>query len=104
MPTPESLVKRKVVDALKSAGVWYFFPANNGFGKSGVPDLIACHHGRFIGIEVKSEKGKLTELQIRTSERIVENGGLFFVVRNSDDIDNMMAVVRTVDRLLGRDN
>ena len=48
--TPEGKVKRKLVEMLKRHGVWYFFPASNGFGKAGIPDVIACHNSKFIGI------------------------------------------------------
>ena len=56
--TPEGKVKRRVVEILKKHGVWYFFPANNGFGVAGIPDLIACVKGQFLGIEVKADRTK----------------------------------------------
>lgn len=82
--TPEKRVKKKVVEVLKKHGVWYFFPANNGFGKSGIPDIIAIVGGEFVGIEVKSATGKPTELQKICGKQIQEAGGTWLVV--SDDI------------------
>lgn len=38
--TPEGKVKRKVVEVLKAHKVWYFFPANNGFGKEVSPTSL----------------------------------------------------------------
>ena len=35
--TPEKKVKDKVVKILKYYGVYYFFPATYGMGRSGVP-------------------------------------------------------------------
>lgn len=87
--TPEGKVKTKVVRLLKAMGVWYFFPANNGFGKSGIPDIIAIVRGEFIGIEVKSATGKPTELQKICGAEIERAGGTWVVVR--DDI-TMMAL------------
>ena len=86
MSTPEGKVKTQLVKMLKEMKVWYFFPANNGFGKSGLPDVIICWYGRFIGVEVKSPKGKPTELQLRCGEDIQGAGGVWRVVRNDDDI------------------
>jgi hypothetical protein len=40
--TPEAKVKASVVKILKDYGVYYFFPATHGFGRSGVPDIICC--------------------------------------------------------------
>lgn len=87
--TPEGKVKAKVVRLLKAMKVWYFFPANNGFGKSGIPDIIAIVRGEFIGIEVKSATGKPTELQKICGAEIERAGGTWVVVR--DDI-TMMAL------------
>ena len=94
--TPEGKVKAKVVRLLKTMGVWYFFPANNGFGKSGIPDIIAIVRGEFIGIEVKSATGKPTELQKICGAEIERAGGTWVVVR--DDITMMMLEAIIVNR------
>jgi hypothetical protein len=82
--TPEGKVKAKVVKLLKEMGIWYFFPANNGFGKSGIPDIIAIVDGSFVGVEVKSATGKPTQLQKICGREIEKAGGAWMVV--SDDI------------------
>ncbi len=45
------------------------------YTKSGVPDLLVCCNGHFIGIEVKAEKGKPSELQIYNLREIDKAGG-----------------------------
>ena len=63
MKPPESYEKDEIKKYLVSIGAWYFCPFMAGFGKSGVPDIIACIRGEFWGIEVKRE-GKLpTKIQ-----------------------------------------
>ena len=52
--TPEKKVKDKVVGILKEEDVYYFFPATHGYGRSGVPDIVACVNGLFLAIECKS--------------------------------------------------
>jgi len=91
--TPEGKVKAKVVKLLKAANVWYFFPANNGFGKSGIPDIIAIVNGEFIGIEVKSAKGKPTELQKICGAEIEGAGGTWLVVRDDITMAALEAVI-----------
>jgi len=66
--TPEKAVKDKVVAVLKAAGVYYFFPATHGFGRSGVPDIVCCVSGKFLAIECKANGNKPTALQIREIE------------------------------------
>jgi Holliday junction resolvase len=92
--TPEGKVKRKVVEVLKKHEVWYFFPANNGFGKSGIPDIIAIVDGHFVGIEVKSATGKPTELQKICGKQIEEAGGTWLVVSNDVTLEVLDAVIQ----------
>ena len=39
-------------------------------GTAGIPDIIACFHGRFVAFEVKVPGGKLTKLQEITIQKI----------------------------------
>ena len=43
--TPEAKVKKVVTNYLKKMGAYYFYPVTGGFGRSGVPDIIACYKG-----------------------------------------------------------
>lgn len=83
--TPEGKVKKQVTDVLKKYHLWYFFPGNNGFGKSGIPDLITIVSGGFVGIEVKADKTKKpTELQKICGKEIQAAGGRWFLVYDED--------------------
>lgn len=78
--TPEGKIKKKLTDALKSEGIWYFFPASNGMGKAGIPDVVCIVEGHFVGIECKAdEKKKPTALQLRCAREIREAGGYWFL-------------------------
>ena len=79
--TPERKVKGAVVSILKAHGAYYFFPATHGYGRSGVPDIVACVNGRFMAIECKAGNNLPTELQLREIEAIERAGGMAFVVR-----------------------
>ena len=91
--TPESKVKKKVVDILKAAGAYYFFPATGGFGRSGVPDIIVCFKGRFIGIECKAGDNTPTALQQRELMRIIDAGGSAFVV-NEESLNALVDIFK----------
>ena len=86
--TPEAKVKKKVVDLLKAAGAYYFFPATGGFGRSGVPDIVVCLKGQFIGIECKAGNNKTTALQENELQKIRDAGGNAFVV-NEDKLKHL---------------
>lgn len=82
--TPEGKVKKKVTDILKKHDVYYFFPATGGYGRSGVPDIVCCFHGRFLAIECKANGNNPTALQTREMDKINEAGGMAIVVRDTD--------------------
>lgn len=78
--TPEAKVKDKVKKILKAHGAYYTMPVASGFGNAGVPDILACLKGRFIGIECKANGGKPTALQLSNLKQIKEAGGVSVVV------------------------
>jgi Holliday junction resolvase len=76
MKTPEGYEKDEIKLYLNTIGAWFFCPYMAGFGKSGVPDIIACIDGVFWGIEVKREGKAPTLLQTQRMEEIEKAGGL----------------------------
>jgi Holliday junction resolvase len=82
--TPEKLVKDKVKKMLDSLGIYHFSPPGMGLGRAGIPDLVCCYNGKFLGIECKAGKGKTTALQERELDAIRAAGGFAFVVRETN--------------------
>jgi Holliday junction resolvase len=82
--TPEGKVKAKVVKLLKERGVYYFFPATFGMGRSGVPDVVCCVRGRFLAVECKAGKNKPTALQEREIEAIRAACGTALVINETN--------------------
>ena len=93
MATPESKVKKNVKKILDDFGCYHFSPATGGYGSSGVPDLIACYKGKFIGIECKAGKNQPTALQADNIARIRKCGGIAMVVRE-DNLDLLVTVLK----------
>ena len=83
--TPEAKVKKAVVQVLKEVGAYYFYPVTGGYGASGVPDVVACIGGAFVGIECKSGTNKPTKLQTMNLMQIEQAGG-FATVINEDNV------------------
>lgn len=52
----------------------------NSYTKSGIPDILACVDGYFVGIEVKAQNGKPSELQLYNVRKIRESGGFAVVL------------------------
>ena len=99
--TPEKKVKDKVTKLLKSMGIYYFSPATHGFGRSGVPDLICCAKGLFIGIECKAGNNKPTALQEKEMSAIMQAGGITFIA-NEKTIEALKPVLEAIRRTKGK--
>jgi Holliday junction resolvase len=95
MATPENKVKKKVKKILDDLGAYHFSPMATGYGRSGVPDIIACYKGKFIGIECKSGDNKPTLLQLRNIDDIKRNQGLAIVI-NEANIESLLALVKEI--------
>ena len=91
------MLERDVVAAIKrylaSLGSDVFFWKEHGgpYGTSGVPDIICCYKGRFIGMECKLPGGRLTELQKRAIHRINQAGGIACRVESVEDVRRVIA-------------
>jgi Holliday junction resolvase len=88
--TPEGKVKKEIRAVLDAAGCWHFSPQMNGYGRAGIPDIIACLNGQLLAIEVKSDVGKLTPHQEREIEAIQRAGGVAFVARSGEDVKEVL--------------
>jgi Holliday junction resolvase len=90
--TREAKIKKKAVTQLKALGAYYFYPVTGGFGRSGVPDIIVCLQGRFIGIECKAGGNKTTKLQDLNLRQIADAGGIALVIDESN-VDQLTEIL-----------
>jgi len=93
MRTKEGAVKAKVKKILADAGVWHFFPAANGYGRSAIPDIICCVRGHFLAIECKADNLQPTAIQQRELNRIVESKGTGICI-NAENVDQLEDFLR----------
>jgi Holliday junction resolvase len=83
----EKTFENKIKRMLKDNGAYFVKFFANSFTKTGVPDILACINGYFVGIEVKAENGHPSELQLYNIEQIRNAGGFAFVVYPSGYTD-----------------
>lgn len=99
--TPEGKVKAAIKKRLDSLGLWragaprpatvrgfYYMPANNGMGVSGIPDFVGSIIDRDgvsmpFGIEAKAPGGTPTAIQLDRHAEMREGG---FLVLVADDV------------------
>ena len=104
----ESNIQKGIVDylqMLENMGKVYFFRNNsfagtfkrangsNGYvknNKPGMPDIICLYQGKYVGIEVKSSKGKQTPEQKKAQEDIERLGGIYLLVRSLEEVTSVI--------------
>ena len=80
----EAALVRRIIKALKAKypkDVWYKIHVGP-YQERGIPDIIGCHKGRFVAVEVKlpGKEKNITEYQKLQIHRIFEAGGYATVV------------------------
>ena len=76
----EKTFENKVKKFLDSQGAWYVKFFANSYTKTGIPDILACVNGYFVGIEVKAQNGKPSELQTHNVRKIREANGFAVIL------------------------
>lgn len=80
----EKQFENKVKRYLKSKNIYYFKYFGNAYSTPGILDLTLCVNGRFVAVELKSEKGKVSVLQEYNIKEIKRCGGIAIVLRPSE--------------------
>ena len=72
---------------LKTVPGCFAFKEHGGmYGTAGLPDIICCYRGRFIGFEVKTPDGRLSRLQETTIAKIKAAKGEAFKVTSVEEV------------------
>ena len=80
----EQSIQKKILDYLHVNGAYTVKTIVTN--RSGVPDILFCLKGHFCAIEVKTSKGRVSELQKWNLEQISKSGGIAFVARSVDEV------------------
>lgn len=76
----EKEFEKKVKAFLREQGCWVLKTWSNGVQRKGVPDLLVCCNGYFLGVELKAENGHPSELQLWNIDQIIKAGGFAFTL------------------------
>lgn len=86
MSQDENKVKKSVQEYLDSLGAYHFKVHGSVYMRAGIPDIICCYKGKFIGIETKDGNNKASELQLAHGRKIERNGGIFVIAYSIEDV------------------
>lgn len=96
----EKEFEKQVKQFLQANNCWVLKTWSNGVQREGVPDLLVCCNGHFIGVELKAEHGHPTELQKWNIRQINYAGGLAFTLY-PDQFDEFKDLILSLQRGYG---
>lgn len=92
----EKNFENKIKKFLESKNAWFLkYWAGAAFTKTGIPDLLVCCNGYFLGIEVKAPNGKPSPLQIHNLKLIDKAGG-FGILLYPDDFETFKTMIELI--------
>ena len=83
----EKKFEKDVKAFLKAQGCWYVKTWSNGVQRKGIPDLLVCCNGVFLGVELKCEEGHPSDLQLWNIKKIRMAHGIGIVLYPEAFID-----------------
>jgi hypothetical protein len=89
---PERRLVNSIRAYLEGKDAWVFkvHGGDNPFQESGVPDLLVCWRGRFIGLEVKQPGKKPTPRQEHVLREVRRAGGVVEVVSSVEQVEKLL--------------
>ena len=89
---PEGKLVRKIQDRIEERGGRSFKiqGTDESFQEIGIPDLLVCYHGIFLGLEVKMPGEKPSPIQRQVLKSIEAAGGVARVVCSVEEVDEIL--------------
>lgn len=91
--TKESKLEEKVERLMQRKGIWQLARYQAQSNQNGLPDRLYLYKGYLLGLELKTEEGKPTELQLKKLEEINNNGGIGLIIRNVETIKKLIEYI-----------
>lgn len=90
MPTEKTITKNIQAWLKAQHNLFHYKVHGDPFQTAGLPDLIICVNGHFVGLEVKRPGNKPTLIQAMTIAKIVSAHGWARVVYSLDDVKEII--------------
>lgn len=72
----EKNYENRVKKFLEVQGCWFLkYWGGAAYTKAGIPDLLVCCNGKFLGVELKAPNGRPSDLQLYNLRKIRSAGG-----------------------------
>jgi hypothetical protein len=91
----EAALQRRCMDAITRRGGWVMKAHQGGYGRRGIPDVIACYLGIFLAIECKGRLGKPSHAQLQELHKIRDGQhGIAILAYPGFDVDGLLEDIK----------
>lgn len=90
MTTERSITDRILAYLRRRPDTWAVKIGAGPYQRAGLPDILACTHGRLVALEAKRPGKKATPLQAATLAAIRRAGGIAAVVTSVDEVAEIL--------------
>ena len=94
----ESTYQLNVKKLLDERGSYHEVIWGGGFQASGIPDILVCYRGIYIGLELKVGRNKPSPLQLAKIDVIRQNGGIGAITW--EKLEPIIDILDTIDLAL----
>jgi len=98
--TKESKLEQEIEKFMKSKGIWQLARYQAQSSQNGLPDRLYLYKGILLGLELKTDEGKPTKLQLKKIEEINNNGGIGLIVRNVEIVNQLIELIDDYTKIL----
>lgn len=91
--TEESKLEQEVEKFMREKRIWQLARFQAQYNQNGLPDRLYLYKGLLLGLELKTDKGVPTTLQLRKLKEINNNGGLGLIIRSVDDVKVLINII-----------
>ena len=92
--TKESKLEEEIERFMSKRGIWQLARYHAQSNQNGLPDRLYLYKGFLLGLELKTDEGKPTKLQLKKLDAINKNGGIGLIVRN---VETVMQLIKLID-------
>lgn len=95
--TEESKLEQEVEKFMREKRIWQLARFQAQYNQNGLPDRLYLYKGLLLGLELKTDKGVPTILQLRKLKEINNNGGLGLIIRSIDDVKKLIEIIDRIN-------
>ena len=95
--TKESKLEEEIERFMNKKGIWQLARYQAQSNQNGLPDRLYLYKGFLLGLELKTDEGEPTKLQLRKIDEINKNGGIGLIVKNVKIVDKLIKYIDAYD-------